>query len=103
MVVEGSLTHGQEVGLSWAASLAEKLKDIQPLPVELVIASEVAENQKEYWKNHSRVPVNFLGVVPRNASPNWTARRISIFPPRSTRPAPLSHRGDGLRAAGSRL
>jgi glycosyltransferase involved in cell wall biosynthesis len=65
MVVEGSLTHGHEVGLSWAVELAEKVKEIQSQPVELVIAAEVAESQKEYWKTHSQVPVNFLGVVPR--------------------------------------
>jgi glycosyltransferase involved in cell wall biosynthesis len=64
MVVEGSLTHGQEVGLSWAVRLAEKVKEIQPLPVELVVAAEVAESQKEHWKTHRRVLVNFLGIVP---------------------------------------
>ena len=69
MVVEGSLTHGQEVGLSWAVALAEKLKEIQPLPVELVVAAEVAESQKEHWKAHRRVLVNFLGIVPAERIP----------------------------------
>ena len=88
MVVEGSLVHGHEVGLSWAVELAEKLKEIQPLPVELVVAAEVAESQKEYWKTHSRRAGEFSRRCARaSASPNWTARRIFIFRPRSTRPA----------------
>jgi glycosyltransferase involved in cell wall biosynthesis len=90
MVVEGSLTHGQEVGLSWAASLAEKLKEIQPLPVELVIASEVAENQKEYWKNHSRVPVNFLGVVPLERIPELDRSAHFYFSAEINPPCPNS-------------
>jgi hypothetical protein len=89
MVVEGSLTHGQEVGLSWAVALAEKLKEIQPLPVELVIAAEVAESQKEYWKTHSRVPVNFLGVVPGERIPELDRSAHFYFSAEINPPCPI--------------
>ncbi len=90
MVVEGSLTHGQEVGLSWAVRLAEKLKAIQPLPVELVIAAEVAESQMEYWKNHSHVPVNFLGVVPLERIPELDRSAHFYFSAEINPPCPNS-------------
>jgi glycosyltransferase involved in cell wall biosynthesis len=90
MLVEGSLTHGQEVGLSWAVSLAEKLKELQPLPVELVVAAEVAESQKEYWKSHSRVPVNFLGVVPRERIPELDCSAHFYFSAEINPPCPNS-------------
>lgn len=90
MVVEGSLTHGQEVGLSWAVSLAERLNDIQSLPVELVVAAEVAESQKEYWKSHSRVPVNFLGVVPRERIPELDRSAHFYFSAEINPPCPNS-------------
>jgi glycosyltransferase involved in cell wall biosynthesis len=90
MVVEGSLTHGQEVGLSWAVGLAERLKEIQPLPVELVIAAEVAESQKEYWNTHSRVPVNFLGVVPAERIPELDRSAHFYFSAEINPPCPNS-------------
>jgi glycosyltransferase involved in cell wall biosynthesis len=90
MVVEGSLTHGQEVGLSWAVALAEKLKEIQPLPVELVIAAEVAESQKEYWKARCRVPVNFLGIVPLERIPELDRSAHFYFSAEINPPCPNS-------------
>ena len=90
MLVEGSLTHGQEVGLSWAVELAEKLKETQPLPVELVVAAEVAESQKDYWKNNNRVPVNFLGVVPRERIPELDRSAHFYFSAEINPPCPNS-------------
>ncbi len=90
MVVEGSLTHGQEVGLSWAVSLAEKLKELQSLPVELVVAAEVAESQKEYWKSRAAVPVNFLGVVPRERIPELDRSAHFYFSAEINPPCPNS-------------
>jgi glycosyltransferase involved in cell wall biosynthesis len=90
MVVEGSLTQGHEVGLSWAVKLAEKLKELQPLPVELVVAAEVAESQKNYWKTNSRVPVNFLGVVPRERIPELDRSAHFYFSAEINPPCPNS-------------
>jgi glycosyltransferase involved in cell wall biosynthesis len=90
MVVEGSLTHGQEVGLSWAVKLAEKLSEIQSLPVELVVAAEVAESQKEYWKAHSRVSVNFLGIVPAERIPELDRSAHFYFSAEINPPCPNS-------------
>jgi glycosyltransferase involved in cell wall biosynthesis len=90
MVVEGSLTHGQEVGLSWAVTLAERLKEIQPLPVELVVAAEVADGQKEYWKARSQVPVNLIGVVPRERIPELDRSAHFYFSAEINPPCPNS-------------
>jgi len=90
MVVEGSLTHGQEVGLSWAVALAEKLKEIQPLLVELVVAADVAESQKDHWKTRATVPVNFLGVVPRERIPELDRSAHFYFSAEINPPCPNS-------------
>jgi glycosyltransferase involved in cell wall biosynthesis len=90
MVVEGSLTHGQEVGLSWAVALAEKLKEMQSLPVELVVAAEVTGSQKDYWKAHAAVPVNFLGVVPRESIPELDRSAHFYFSAEINPPCPNS-------------
>jgi glycosyltransferase involved in cell wall biosynthesis len=90
MVVEGSLTQGHEVGLSWAVELAETLRARQPLPVELVVAAEVAESQKEYWKTRSRVPVNFLGVVPVERIPELDRSAHIYFSAEINPPCPNS-------------
>jgi len=90
MVVEGSLTHGQEVGLSWAVTLAGKLKDILHLPVELVVAAEVADSQKDYWKSRAAVPVNFLGVVPRERIPELDRSAHFYFSAEINPPCPNS-------------
>jgi len=90
MVVEGSLTHGQEVGLYWAVELAEALRSQQPLPVELIVAAEVAESQKEYWRTHSRVMVHFLGVVPRERIPELNRSAHIYFSAEINPPCPNS-------------
>jgi glycosyltransferase involved in cell wall biosynthesis len=90
MLVEGSLTQGHEVGLSWAVWLAEKLKELQPLPVELVVAAEVAESQKEYWKANSLVPVNFLGIVPAERIPELDRSAHFYFSAEINPPCPNS-------------
>jgi glycosyltransferase involved in cell wall biosynthesis len=78
------------VGLFWAVGLAERLKEIQPLPVELVIAAEVAESQKEYWNTHSRVPVDFLGVVPGERIPELDRSAHFYFSAEINPPCPNS-------------
>ncbi len=90
MVVEGSLVHGHEVGLSWAVSLAEKLREIQPLPVELVVAAEVAEIQRNYWNSRAVVPVNFLGVVSRERIPELNRSAHFYFSAEINPPCPNS-------------
>jgi glycosyltransferase involved in cell wall biosynthesis len=78
------------VGLSWAVSLAEKLREIQPLPVELVVAAEVAESQKNYWKSRAAVPVNFLGVVSRERIPELDRSAHFYFSAEINPPCPNS-------------
>ena len=58
--------------------------------MELVIAAEVAESQKEYWKTHSRVPVNFLGVVPLERIPELDRSAHLFFSAEYHPPCPNS-------------
>jgi glycosyltransferase involved in cell wall biosynthesis len=69
MVVEGSLADGQVVGLPWAVRLAEALHETHGLQVELSVAAKVTTAQQEHWLACSRVPLTFLGVVPREHIP----------------------------------
>ena len=90
MLVEGSLTQGHEVGLVWAVKLAEKLRELQPQPVELVVAAEVEARQKDYWRTNSGVPVNFLGVVPRERIPELNRSAHFYFSAEINPPCPNS-------------
>ena len=55
-----------------------------------MIAAEVAESQKEYWKTHSRVPVNFLGVVPGERIPELDRSAHFYFSAEINPPCPNS-------------
>jgi glycosyltransferase involved in cell wall biosynthesis len=73
MVVEGSLSDGQEAGLPWAVDFARALQERTLArtgqPVEMVIAARVVPEQQAYWTAHSPVPLTFLGIVPREQIP----------------------------------
>lgn len=69
MLVEGSLSEAMSIGLDWAVKLAEHLAGDLRLPVELSVAAKVTPAGSEAWSKRSRVPVTFLGVVPRERIP----------------------------------
>jgi glycosyltransferase involved in cell wall biosynthesis len=65
LLLEGSLARGLNSGLFHAVSVAEKLAD--KYPMEVVVAGTVDEATQQKLK--SKVPVKFLGTVPRAEIP----------------------------------
>jgi len=67
LLLEGNLKGGLDSGLFHAVALAEKLSAAQP--VEVTVAGGVDESTRRRVIRESRVPVNFLGVLPREQIP----------------------------------
>lgn len=65
LLLEGSLARGLNSGLFHAVNVAEKLAD--KYPMEVVVAGTVDEVTQR--KLRSKVPVKFLGTVPRTEIP----------------------------------
>jgi len=78
MVVEGSLTSGQDVGLSNASRLAEGLMRDHELAVEITVAAKVNDAIISAWQNKTNVPIRFLGAIPREQIP-FNNRSAHIF------------------------
>jgi len=65
LLLEGSLARGLNSGLFHGVSLAEKLSERHPL--EVVVAGNVDPPTQR--RLHHRVPVKFLGTIPREEIP----------------------------------
>ena len=65
LLLEGNLTGGLDSGLFHAVSLAEKLSAKHPM--EVVVAGKVDDATQQ--KLQSKVPVKFLGTIPREQIP----------------------------------
>jgi glycosyltransferase involved in cell wall biosynthesis len=65
LLLEGSLAGGLNAGLFHGVSLAEKLAEKHPM--EVVVAGQVDESTQKKMK--SKVPVKFLGTIPREEIP----------------------------------
>ena len=84
LLLEGSLAGGLNSGLFHAVALAEKLS--AKFPMEVVVAGKVDDATQR--KLQSKVPVKFLGTVPREQIPNFGAfKSHDVLLRRSTRPA----------------
>ena len=69
LLLEGSLAGGLNSGLFHAVALAEKLS--ANFPMEVVVAGKVDDATQRSLQ--SKVPVKFLGTVPREQIPNFGA------------------------------
>ena len=67
LLLEGNLKGGLDSGLFHAVALAEKLSATQL--VEVTVAGGVDESTQRRVIRESKVPVNFLGVLPREQIP----------------------------------
>jgi glycosyltransferase involved in cell wall biosynthesis len=67
LLLEGSLARGLNSGLFHAVGLAEILSASHPM--EVMVAGRVDANTMAKIGKESRVPVKFLGVVPRDTIP----------------------------------
>jgi len=68
LLVEGSLLGGYEMGLEVGIKLAEGLNDAYSRrgenPVEMMVVGRVPPELKDKWDKHSRVNINWTGMVP---------------------------------------
>lgn len=69
LLVEGNLAGGYESGLENAVLLAESLRDQHALPVELMVAGNVAESVRAGWSGRTHVPIRWAGLVPAERIP----------------------------------
>ncbi len=69
LLVEGSLMGGYELGLEHALTLADRLQADHELPVELLVAGKVTPELQAITSREARVPVRWLGLVPREQIP----------------------------------
>jgi glycosyltransferase involved in cell wall biosynthesis len=67
LLLEGSLAGGLNTGLFHAVSLAERL--LPTHPIEVAVAGRVDIATVNQIQNKGRVPVKFLGVIPREEVP----------------------------------
>ncbi len=69
LIVEGSLGGGYDMGLDNAIALAETLQNKHGFPMELMVVGKISEEHRARVDAHSRVPINWMGSVPRERIP----------------------------------
>ena len=69
LVVEGSLGGGYDMGLDNALRLAETLNEKYNLPMQLVVVGRISDEHRARVDAKSHVPIEWLGVVPRERIP----------------------------------
>ena len=86
LLLEGSLARGLNSGLFHAVSVAEKLS--AKYPMEVVVAGTVDEVTQQKLK--SKVPVKFLGIVPRADIPKLARSSHMMYCAEVNPPCPNS-------------
>jgi len=86
LLLEGSLAGGLNSGLFHAVSVAEKLSE--KYPMEVVVAGIVDEKTQKNLQ--SKVPVKFLGTVPREEIPHWARSSHLMYCAEVNPPCPNS-------------
>ena len=79
LVVEGNMGGGYEMGLEWAVRLAEQVSGLQPRPVELMVAGRISAEQQTTWRDRSRFPILWAGMVPRERVPELDRSAHLLF------------------------
>lgn len=70
LLVEGSLGGGYDMGLDNAIRLAETLQERHKFQMELVVVGRITEEHKARVSAASRVPIQWMGAVPREQVPH---------------------------------
>jgi glycosyltransferase involved in cell wall biosynthesis len=63
LLVEGSFTGGQDVGLGNALQAAECLQFKHGISMEVMVAGLLTSQQERAWQRKTRVPLTLMGVV----------------------------------------
>jgi len=79
MVVEGSFTGGHDIGLRLVLDLADGLQVRHGIPVEVCVAGRVPEDLQEKWSTYAQVPIEWLGIIPREQIPLWDRSAALLF------------------------
>jgi glycosyltransferase involved in cell wall biosynthesis len=79
LVVEGTLGGGYESGLENAVRLAEATAQQVARPLELMVVGEVSAALKAEWQAKSAVPINWAGLVTREAIPQLMDEAQALF------------------------
>ena len=69
LVVEGSLGGGYDMGLDSAIHLAEVLEGKHGFPMEVMVVGKIMAEHKARVQAHSKIPILWAGVVPREEIP----------------------------------
>jgi glycosyltransferase involved in cell wall biosynthesis len=86
LVLEGNLKGGLDTGLFHAVSLAEKISE--KYPMEVAVAGGVDDTAKNKLK--SRVPIKFLGTLPREEIPHLIRSSHFMYSAEVNPPCPNS-------------
>lgn len=79
MVVEGSFTGGHDIGIKLVLDLADGVQRKNRSPVEVCVAGRVPEALRQKWDAYAKVPVTWLGIVPREQIPLWDRSAALLF------------------------
>jgi glycosyltransferase involved in cell wall biosynthesis len=79
LVVEGRLAGGYEIGLEHAIEFTNLLSDRYPMPIELMIVGEAAEEVRQPTEANSRVPIRWTGSVSRDRIPELDRSAELLF------------------------
>jgi glycosyltransferase involved in cell wall biosynthesis len=90
LVVEGSLAGSLTTGLDLAVELAGHLAGITHLPLELQVVGKVDAHKQAGYQQHSPVPVEFTGIVPRERIPGLDRSAHLLFSAEINAPCPNS-------------
>jgi len=88
LVMEGSLAGGLNAGLFHAVEFAGLLS--ARFPMEVIVAGRVDRATQEKIEMNSRVPVRFLGVLPREEIPNLARSSHLLYSAEINPPCPNS-------------
>jgi glycosyltransferase involved in cell wall biosynthesis len=77
LLVEGSLGGGYEMGLETAVQMAETLN--AQVPLEIVAVGKITPELKAAWQGRTPFPLQFKGVVPRDAIPELDRSAHLLF------------------------
>jgi glycosyltransferase involved in cell wall biosynthesis len=90
LVVEGSLAGSLTTGLDLALQLAGLIQSPDRRPLELQVAGKVEPRKQAGCLAHSPVPVEFVGVVPRERIPELDRSAHLLFSAEINAPCPNS-------------
>lgn len=79
LLVEGSLGGGYEMGLETAVQMVETMHSGMALQLEIVVVGRISPELQAAWQGRTSFPLQFKGVVPRDAIPELDRSAHLLF------------------------